>query len=91
MAGMDLAKQKVFGAYGVRCEAGVGPTAFSTTDTTVAVPTTLTTILAGLAVCVTGGQGAVATTGKVTGGVATFTRPAAGTSGDTIQYLLIGY
>lgn len=90
MAGFDLAKQKALGAYGARIETGVGPTAFSTTDTTVLVPTTLTTIIAGIGVCVTGGQGATATTGSVSGN-ATFTRPAAGTSGDTIQYILIGY
>ena len=90
MAGFDLEKQRAFGAYGVRMEAGVGPDAFATTDTTVTVPTTLTTVIAGLAVCVTGGQGAAATTGSVNGSV-TFTRPAGGTSGDTIQYILVGY
>jgi hypothetical protein len=91
MAGFDLDKQKQMGLQGARMETGVGPTAFSTTATTVSVPTNLTTIIAGLAVCVTGGQGAVATTGAVSGSAATFTRAAGGTSGDTLQYILVGY
>lgn len=86
----NLLTQKLFRMTGTLIETGVGPTAFVTTATTVKVPTHLTHIIFGLAVCVTGGQLAAVTTGAVSGEV-TFTRPANGTSADTIQYILVGW
>jgi len=88
MAGFDESKQAAGRNLMVEC--GVGPTAFTTAAVTVSVPTRLTTLIAAIGVCVTGGQGAVGTTGALSGNI-TFTRPAAGTSGDTIQYIAIGY
>ena len=88
MAGFDDTKQ--VGGRNLIVECGVGPTAFTTAATTVSVPTRLTTLTAALGICVTGGQGAVGTTGAISGNI-TFTRPAGGTSGDTLQYIAIGY
>ena len=90
MAGFDYTKQKAMHVPGGVIEMGLCPTAFTTAATTVSVPTTLTNVLAGLGVCVTGKQAAIATTGAVAGSV-TFTRPSGGTSGDTLQYIIVGF
>ena len=87
--GMDRTKVKTFGAIGAKIDAG--SIAFAGADLTVAVPTTLSYIYAGLANTTTTPFGASCPVGRVTAGSVTFTRVAGGTSGDVMDYVLIGY
>jgi len=85
---IDRTKVVTAGAVGARVEAG--SIAFTTTSATVAVGTTLSFVYAGLGVTQTGASGATCPVGRVSHGSVTFTRT--GTeSGDTLNYILVGY
>ena len=87
--GMDRTKVLTFGAIGAKIDSG--SIAFVTSGLTLAVPTTLSFVYAGLGITTTTPFGASCPVGRVTAGSVTFTRAAGGTSGDILNYILIGY
>lgn len=86
--GLDRTKVKTAGMIGAKVDAG--SIDFVSTGTTVAVPTTLSYVYAGIGVTKTGCGGANCPVGRVSAGSVTFTRVST-TSGDTLNYILIGY
>jgi len=86
---MGLDRTKVLTAGMMAAKADIGSIAFSSTDTTVAVPTTLSFVYAGIGITTTGASGATCPVGRVTAGSVTFTRTDT-TSGDVLQYIIVG-
>lgn len=87
--GLDRSKVQTVGMMGGKVDAG--SIAFATTDLTIAVPTTLSFIYAGLGITTTTPFGASCPVGRVTAGSVTFTRASGGTSADVLNYILFGY
>ena len=67
-----------------------GTVTFTTTSTTVEVPTRLNTVFIGFGVTLTG-QRAASCDKVITSGKVTFTRSAGTESGDTLDYVMAGY
>mgnify|MGYP001610252202 FL=1 len=87
--GLDRTKVQTVGMMGGKVDAG--SIAFVTSATTIAVPTTLSYIYAGVGITTTTPFGASCPVGKVTAGSVTFTRASGGTSADVLNYILFGY
>lgn len=86
--GIDRTKVKTAGMIGAKAD--IGSIDFSSTNTTVVVPTTLSYVYAGIGVTTTGCGGANCPAGRVTAGSVTFTRVST-TSGDTLNYIIVGH
>lgn len=84
-----MAESKLGYMPGLKCEAG--NIAFTTTGTTVAVPTSLVYVIGVMGQTTTGKLVCSAPVGNVTNGSVTFTRADGSSSGDILNYTLFGY